>query len=134
MEADFNRKDTSIYSDMLGKKIAPDFVNIIDDGTVQNERGALNVDDEGTPTERTTLVENGVLASYLHDRMSARHYGLPKSTGSGRRESFRHAPLPRMRCTYMTRRPAQQRRDHLFGRPRHHRGNLHQRSGADRRR
>ncbi|MEE9386628.1 MAG: metallopeptidase TldD-related protein [Nannocystaceae bacterium] len=100
MEADFNRKNTSIYADMLGKKIAPDFVNIVDDGTVAHHRGALNVDDEGEPCGKTVLVENGVLASYLHDSISARHYGV-KSTGSGRRESFRHAPLPRMRCTYM---------------------------------
>ncbi len=101
MEADFNRKGTSIYSDMIGKKVAPDFVTIIDDGTQEHLRGALNVDDEGTPCGKTLLVENGVMASYLHDRISARHYGLAQSTGSGRRESFRHAPMPRMRSTYM---------------------------------
>lgn len=101
MEADFNRKNTSIYADMLGKKVAPDFVTIVDDGTLPNERGALNFDDEGMPTERTVLVEQGVLASYLHDRISAKHYGLAASTGSGRRQSFRHVPLPRMRCTTM---------------------------------
>lgn len=101
MEADFNRKNISIYADMIGKKIAPDFVTIIDDGTMEYERGALNVDDEGTPSERTVLVDQGVLASFLHDRMSASHYGMKASTGSGRRESFRHVPLPRMRCTTM---------------------------------
>lgn len=101
MEADFNRKNTSIYADMIGKVVAPSFVTIVDDGTLPHERGALNVDDEGMPTERTVLVDHGVLASYLHDRISARHYGLPRSTGSGRRESFRHVPLPRMRCTTM---------------------------------
>ncbi len=101
MEADFNRKNTSIYADMIGKVVAPDFVTIVDDGTLPHERGALNVDDEGMPTERTVLVDRGVLASYLHDRISARHYGLARSTGSGRRESFRHVPLPRMRCTTM---------------------------------
>lgn len=101
MEADFNRKNTSIYADMIGKQVAPELVTIVDDGTLPHERGALNVDDEGTPTERTVLVDRGVLASYLHDRISARHYGLPRSTGSGRRESFRHVPLPRMRCTTM---------------------------------
>jgi TldD protein len=101
MEADFNRKNTSIYAQMIGKPVAPDFVTIVDDGTLENERGALNVDDEGTPCERTVLVENGILASYMHDRMSATHYKMKKSTGSGRRESFRHVPLPRMRCTYM---------------------------------
>lgn len=101
MEADFNRKGTSIYSEMLGQRVAPDFVTIVDDGTIPGERGALNLDDEGSPCERTVLVENGIMASYLHDRISARHYGMPASTGSGRRESFRHAPLPRMRCTFM---------------------------------
>jgi TldD protein len=100
MEADFNRKNISIYADMIGRKVAPDFVTIVDDGTCANERGALNFDDEGTVAERTVLVDKGVLATYLHDSISAKHYGV-KSTGSGRRESFRHAPLPRMRCTYM---------------------------------
>ena len=100
MEADFNRKGTSIYADMIGKKVAPDFVTIVDDATQPGERGALNVDDEGNPTERTVLVDHGVMASYLHDSISARHYGH-KGTGSGRRESFRHAPMPRMRSTYM---------------------------------
>ena len=100
MEADFNRKNTSMYSDMIGKKVAPDFVTIVDDGTLPGERGALNYDDEGNACERTTLVENGVLRSYLHDDISARHYGVA-STGSGRRESFRFPPMPRMRCTYM---------------------------------
>ncbi len=100
LEADFNRKQTSIYSTMLGKQIAPDFVTIVDDGTFEHERGALNVDDEGNDTERTVLVENGVLRSYLHDSISARHYSV-KSTGSGRRQSFRHIPMPRMRCTQM---------------------------------
>jgi len=100
MEADFNRKDISIYADMLGKKIAPDFVTIVDDGTLDNERGSLNVDDEGNEAQRTVLVENGVLVSYLHDRISAEHYGVAP-TGSGRRESYKHAPLPRMRATYM---------------------------------
>jgi TldD protein len=100
MEADFNRKGTSIYSSMIGKKVAPDFVTIVDDATQPGERGALNVDDEGNPTERTVLVDHGVMASYLHDSISARHY-KHKGTGSGRRESFRHAPMPRMRSTYM---------------------------------
>ncbi len=100
MEADFNRKNTSIYSEMIGKKIAPDFVTIVDDGTMDKERGSLNVDDEGNEARRTVLVENGVLVSYLHDGISARHYGV-EPTGSGRRESYRHAPLPRMRATYM---------------------------------
>ncbi|MCB9764803.1 MAG: TldD/PmbA family protein [Alphaproteobacteria bacterium] len=100
MEADFNRKGVSIYSDMIGKEVAPEFVTIIDSGTVPNERGALNVDDEGNPGHETVLVEDGVLTSYLHDGISAKHYGV-QPTGSGRRESFRHTPMPRMTCTYM---------------------------------
>jgi TldD protein len=104
LEADFNRKNTSIYASMLGKKIAADFVTILDDATIGYERGALNVDDEGNETEKTVLVENGVLRSYLHDQISADHYKI-KSTGSGRRESYRFAPMPRMRCTYMANGP-----------------------------
>lgn len=100
MEADFNRKGTSIYATMLNEKVAEDFVTVVDSAMHPHERGALNIDDEGNPTERTVLVENGVMRSYLHDRISAKHYGV-KPTGSGRRESFRHSPLPRMRCTYM---------------------------------
>jgi TldD protein len=100
MEADFNRKGISIYADMLGKKVAADCVTVVDSGLLDHERGALNVDDEGGEVQETVLVENGVMRSYLHDRISASHYGVP-STGSGRRQSFRHAPMPRMRCTYM---------------------------------
>ncbi len=100
MEADFNRKGTSIYAARMGKPIAPDFVTIVDDGTLPGARGAINVDDEGNPSERTVLVGEGVLRSYLHDEISAAHYGVVP-TGSGRRESFRHAPMPRMRATYM---------------------------------
>ncbi|MCA9670043.1 MAG: TldD/PmbA family protein [Myxococcales bacterium] len=100
MEADFNRKGTSIYSDRLGKLIAEPIVSIVDDGTLPASRGAINVDDEGNETQRTVLVENGVLRTYLHDRISARHYGV-KPTGNGRRQSFRHVPMPRMRATYM---------------------------------
>lgn len=100
MEADFNRKKVSIFSDKMGKPVAEKFVSIVDDGTNKNLRGSLNVDDEGNPTEKTYLVENGVLRSYLHDRISAKQYGV-KATGSGRRESFRFPPMPRMRNTYM---------------------------------
>lgn len=100
MEADFNRKGTSIFSTMINKKVAEDCVTIIDSALHPHERGALNFDDEGNPTERTVLIEKGTMRSYLHDRLSSKHYGLP-STGSGRRQSFRHTPLPRMRCTYM---------------------------------
>jgi len=100
MEADFARKGMSIYADQIGEKVAPDNVTIVDSALHPGERGALGIDDEGQATERTALVENGVMRSYIHDRISARHYGV-KPTGSGRRESFRHVPLPRMRCTYM---------------------------------
>ena len=100
MEADFNRKGTSIYASMLNQQVAPEFVTIVDDGTLAHDRGALNVDDEGNATGCTTLIEKGILRSYLHDRISARHYGV-SPTGSGRRESFRHVPMPRMRSTYM---------------------------------
>jgi TldD protein len=100
MEADFNRKGTSIYSDMIGKQVAEPFVTVVDQATIPKERGALNVDDEGNLAGRTVLVENGILKSYLHDTISARQYGLTP-TGSGRRESYRFAPMPRMSCTFM---------------------------------
>jgi TldD protein len=100
MEADFNRKGTSIYADKMGKVVAAPFVSIVDDGTEPGARGSIHVDDEGNAAGRTVLVENGVLASYLHDAISARHYKVAP-TGNGRRESYRHPPLPRMRSTYM---------------------------------
>ena len=99
-EADFNRKGTSIFSDKMGCRICLEGISIIDDGTIGNNRGALNYDDEGIPGQKTYMVEDGILTSYLHDRISAAHYGV-KPTGNGRRESFRYAPLPRMRATYM---------------------------------
>jgi TldD protein len=99
-EADFNRKKTSIFSDKMGQKVSESFVTIVDDGTLSGNRGALNVDDEGNPTEKTILVNNGTLTSYLHDRISANHYKV-KPTGNGRRQDFRNIPLPRMRSTYM---------------------------------
>lgn len=99
-EADFNRKNISIFSDQLGKKICSSDINVVDDGTIDNARGTINFDDEGVETQKTYIVKNGVLESYLHDRISAKHYNvLP--TGNGRRQSFRYAPLPRMRVTYM---------------------------------
>jgi TldD protein len=100
MEADFNRKGISIFSDMIGKKVSSEHVTIVDSGIEPNERGALNVDDEGVKSQYTKLVENGIMKGYLHDGISARHYGV-EPTGNGRRESFRHAPVPRMRCTFM---------------------------------
>jgi TldD protein len=99
-EADFNRKGTSIFADKMGQQICPRGIQIIDDGTLASNRGSLNFDDEGIPGQKTYMVEDGVLTSYLHDRISAAHYGV-RPTGNGRRESFRYAPLPRMRATYM---------------------------------
>ncbi len=100
MEADFNRKEVSIFSDKIGKKVAEPFVTIVDNGTNPNVRGSINVDDEGNDSQETVLVENGILTSYLHDRISAKHYGV-EPTGSGRRQDFRNTPMPRMRNTYM---------------------------------
>lgn len=100
MEADFNRKGTSIYSDMMGKKVAEPFVTVVDQATIPRERGALNYDDEGNKAGRTVMVENGILKSYLHDEISAKQYGL-NPTGSGRRESYKYSPMPRMSCTFM---------------------------------
>jgi len=99
-EADFNRKKTSIFSDKMGQKIAEEFVTIVDDGTLPNNRGSLNIDDEGVRTEKTILVNNGTLSSYIHDRISAKYYNV-KPTGNGRRQDFRNVPIPRMRSTYM---------------------------------
>jgi len=100
MEADFNRKKISTFSSMIGKKVAEPFVTIIDDGTNLNLAGSINVDDEGTPGKKTVLVENGILTSYLHDKISAKHYGV-EPTGNGRRQDFQNYPMPRMRNTYM---------------------------------
>lgn len=99
-EADFNRKGTSIFSDKMGKKVAESFINIVDDGTLPNDRGAINIDDEGNDAQKTYLVKDGVLNSYIHDRISSKFYNVDP-TGNGRRESFRNIPLPRMRSTYM---------------------------------
>jgi TldD protein len=99
-EADFNRKNLSIFSDKLGKKIAENFVTIKDDGTLPGQRGSINFDDDGNQSLCTTLVENGTLTSYLHDRISANHYKVAP-TGNGRRQDFRSIPIPRMRSTYM---------------------------------
>ncbi len=99
-EADFNRKGTSIFSDKMGKKVAESFINIIDDGTLEGNRGSINIDDEGNEVQKTYMVKDGVLNSYLHDKISANYYGVAP-TGNGRRESFRYIPIPRMRATYM---------------------------------
>ncbi len=105
MEADFNRKKTSTYSTMIGKKVAEPEVTIIDDATNPNFLGAINVDDEGTPGKKTVLVDKGILSSYMHDKISARFYSV-EPTGNGRRESYQHYIQPRMRNTYMLPGPA----------------------------
>ena len=99
-EADFNRKGQSIFSDRMGSRICRPGINILDDATVPASRGACNYDDEGVPGQKTYMVTDGVLTSYLHDRISAGYYGVAP-TGNGRRESFRYNPIPRMRATYM---------------------------------
>lgn len=100
LEGDGIRKQTSLYSTKIGQKVAAKGVTIIDDGTVPNARGSLPIDDEGTPMQRTTLIENGVLTGFLYDRLNAKLMKT-QSTGNGRRESFRHIPLPRMRNTFI---------------------------------
>jgi TldD protein len=99
-EADFNRKNISIFSDLLHKKVCNEHISVVDDGTIPFNRGSVNIDDDGTDGQRTYIVKDGILTSFLHDRISAKHYGIP-STGNGRRESFRFIPMPRMRATYM---------------------------------
>ena len=101
LEADFNRKGTSNYAGRIGTSVASDLVTVIDDATLPNSRGSINIDDEGNAPRKNLLIENGVLAAYMQDRISARHFNLEPS-GNGRRESFRHYPMPRMTNTYMT--------------------------------
>jgi TldD protein len=100
LEADFNRNGQSMYADMMREKVAEPIVTIVDQATISGQRGSLNYDDEGHETGRTVLVEGGILKSYLHDGVSAQQYGV-SPTGSGRRESYRFAPMPRMSCTFM---------------------------------
>lgn len=100
LEGDFNRKGTSKFSGRMGQKVASDACTVIDDGTLADRRGSLTVDDEGTPTQQTVLIENGVLCGYMQDKLNARLMGTSK-TGNGRRESYRHLPMPRMTNTFM---------------------------------
>ena len=100
LEGDFNRKKTSAFAELLGKRIAAEGVTVVDDGTLRDRRGSLTVDDEGTPTGRTVLIEDGVLTGYMQDRLNARLMGA-QPTGNGRRQSFAHAPMPRMTNTIM---------------------------------
>ena len=100
LEADFNRKGVSAFSGRIGQQVASPLCTVIDDGTIQNRRGSLNVDDEGVPTQKNVLIENGILRGYLSDKLSSRllHNGV---TGNGRRESYQHIPMPRMTNTFM---------------------------------
>jgi TldD protein len=98
LEADFNRKQTSNYSGQMGKQVASPLCTVVDDGTLVSSRGAINVDDEGYTGQKNVLIENGILVGYMHDRLSAKHFGI-KPTGNGRRESFRSMPMPRMTNT-----------------------------------
>ena len=100
LEADFNRKRTSNYSDQLGKPVASALCTVVDDGTIESARGTINVDDEGNEGQRNVLIENGILVGYMQDRISAKHFGTHAS-GNGRRQSFRHEPLPRMTNTFL---------------------------------
>ena len=99
-EADFNRKNQSIFADKMGQRVCPPGVDVVDDGTIMYNRGSGNYDDEGVPGQKTYMVKDGILTSYLHDRISAAWYGV-EPTGNGRRENFRYNPIPRMRATYM---------------------------------
>ena len=100
LEGDFNRKGTSAFSNCVGEQVASPLCTVVDDGTIENRRGSLSVDDEGVPAQNTTLIENGILKGYMQDKMNARLMGM-QSTSNGRRESFAHLPMPRMTNTYM---------------------------------
>ena len=100
LEGDFNRKGSSAFTELMGKRIASPGVTVVDDGTIPDRRGSLSIDDEGTPTSRTTLIEDGILVGYMQDRQNARLMGVAP-TGNGRRESHAHIPMPRMTNTVM---------------------------------
>ena len=100
LEGDFNRKGSSAFSGRIGQQVAARGVTVVDDGTIPDRRGSLSIDDEGNPTNRTVLIEDGILANYMQDSLNARLMGM-QPTGNGRRESFAHLPLPRMTNTYM---------------------------------
>ncbi|MEZ5764974.1 MAG: metalloprotease TldD [Xanthobacteraceae bacterium] len=100
LEGDYNRKKTSAFAGLMGQQVAAKGVTVVDDGTIQNRRGSLSIDDEGTPTNRTVLIEDGILTGYMQDRQNARLMNM-KPTGNGRRESYAHVPMPRMTNTYM---------------------------------
>ncbi|HEV7367492.1 metalloprotease TldD [Arenibaculum sp.] len=111
LEGDFNRKKTSAFSGLMGQRVASPGVTVVDDGTLENRRGSITVDDEGTPGQTTTLIEDGILVGYMQDRMNARLMGM-RPTGNGRRQSFAHMPMPRMTNTVM--RPGGHSRDEIL--------------------
>jgi TldD protein len=100
LEGDFNRKKTSAFAGLMGQQVAARGVTVVDDGTIENRRGSLTIDDEGTPSNCTTLIEDGILVGYMQDRLNARLMNM-RPTGNGRRQSYAHAPMPRMTNTYM---------------------------------
>jgi TldD protein len=100
LEGDFNRKGSSVFSGRIGERVAAPGVTVVDDGSIENRRGSLNLDDEGTPTQRNVLIEDGILKGYMQDRMNARLMGVA-ATGNGRRQSYAHTPMPRMTNTFM---------------------------------
>ena len=100
LEGDFNRKGTSLFSGRMGAQVASKGVSVVDDGTIENRRGSITIDDEGTASRRNVLIEDGILVGYMQDRQNARLMGV-EPTGNGRRESFAHAPMPRMTNTFM---------------------------------
>ena len=100
LEGDFNRKGSSVFSNRIGQQVASKYCTVIDDGTMASRRGSLTVDDEGTPSQRNVLIENGILRGYMQDKLNARLMGMAPS-GNARRESYAHMPMPRMTNTYM---------------------------------
>ena len=100
LEGDFNRKKTSAFAGLMGQRVAAPGVTVVDDGTIENRRGSLTIDDEGTPSNCTMLIEDGILKGYIQDRLNARLMNM-RPTGNGRRQSFAHSPMPRMTNTYM---------------------------------
>ena len=114
LEADFNRKQTSAFAGLIGKRVASEKCTVVDNGTMPWRRGSLNVDDEGEPTQETVLIEKGILKGYLSDKLSARLMGIA-DTGNGRRESYEHIPMPRMTNTYMLAGRGRSRGHHSLG-------------------
>ena len=128
LEGDFNRKGTSAFSGRIGERVAAPGVTVIDEGAIEDRRGSLSIDDEGTPTQRNVLIEDGILKGYIQDRLNARLMGM-QPTGNGRRESFAHAPMPRMTNTFMLGGTGRSGRAGHAGQERHLRQELRRRAG-----